>query len=109
MDSAIGSLRGLNSSAQAYADADPKNGYPRFLEEMYAAGLIDDTLRHGMKNRYRYTYLPRISRQSGSVEGYEIYGDSIDVWPKRWHFYMNETGVIRYREKAPANETSPPF
>ncbi|HKW61234.1 MAG TPA: hypothetical protein VJN89_01700 [Candidatus Acidoferrum sp.] len=107
MDSAIGSLRELNNSAHAYAAAHPKNGFPRSIEEMYAAGLINDTLRHGAKNRYRYTYLPRISSQNALVEGYEIRGDPIDDWPKRWHFYSNEAGVIRLKEGAPANETSP--
>ena len=109
MDSAIVSLRELNNAARAYAAAHPRNGFPRSVEEMYAAGLINDTLRYGWKNQYRYTYLPRISNQNESVEGYEIHGDPIDAWPKRWHFYTNETGVIRVKEGAPANETSPPF
>ncbi|HET8924158.1 MAG TPA: hypothetical protein VFN26_14310 [Candidatus Acidoferrum sp.] len=109
LDSAIGSLRELNNSAQAYAVAHPKTGFPRSIDEMYAAGLINDTLRLGLKNRYRYTYLPRIWSQNGLVEGYEIHGDPIDSWPKRWHFYTDETGVIREREDAPANKMSPPF
>lgn len=107
MDSAIGSLRELNRSAHAYAAAHPKNGFPQSIEEMEAAGLVNDTLRHGLKNRYRYTYLPRVSDQTGAVEGYEIRGDPIEDWPKRWHFYTNETGVIHVKEGAPASQTSP--
>ena len=107
MDSAIGSLRELGNSAHVYATSHPKNGFPTSIEEMYAAGLINDKLRHGLKNRYRYAYLPRISHQNGAVEGYQIHGDPIDGWPKRWHFYTDETGVIRLKEGAPANETSP--
>ena len=107
LDSAIGSLRELNNSAQAYAAAHPKIGFPRSIDEMYAARLINDTLRLGLKNRYRYTYLPRISSRNGLVEGYEIHGDPIDSWPKRWHFYTDETGVIRCTSGATANESSP--
>jgi hypothetical protein len=106
-DSAIGSLRELNNSAHAYAAAHPENGFPRSIEEMHSAGLVNDTLGHGLKNRYRYAYLPRISIKDGSVQGYEIRGDPIDGWPKRWHFYTNETGVIRAKEGAAANEASP--
>jgi hypothetical protein len=109
LDSAIGSLRELNNSAQAYAAAHPKIGFRRSIDEMYAAGLINDMLRLGLKNRYRYTYLPRISIQNGLVEGYEIHGDPIDSWPKRWHFYTDETGVIREREDALANKMSQPL
>ena len=86
-----------------------ERGFPRSIDEMYAAGSINDTLRLGLKNRYRYTYLPRISSQNGLVEGYEIHGDPIDNWPKRWHFYTDETGVIREKEDAPANKMSQPF
>jgi hypothetical protein len=107
LDSAIGSLRELNNSAHTYAAAHLKSGFPRPIEEMYAAGLINDTLRYGLKNRYRYTYLPRISTHNASVEGYEIRGDPIDSWPKRWHFYTDDTGLIREVWSAPANQTSP--
>jgi hypothetical protein len=73
---------------------------------MYAAGLIDSTLRYGLKNRYRYTYIPRSSKGDGRVDGYEIHGDPLDGWPKRWHFYLDQSGVLRGDDTA-ANENSP--
>lgn len=109
VDSAIGSLRILSNAAQQYATAHPEEGFPRSLEEMYAAGLIDDTLRYGLKNRYRYVYVPRVSGVNQPVKSYEIRAYSPDFWPKRLYFYMDESGLIRFSDAGPANKNSAPM
>jgi len=106
IDSAIGSLRILNNSARTYATAHPQRGFPNTLEDIHTDRLIDEILASGVKNHHRYTYLPRISVEAGSVSGYQIHADPMDCI-KCWHFYTDETGVIRAREGTPANETSP--
>ena len=103
MDSAIGSMRELTNAAQGWADAHPQQGYPKSIEEMYAAGLIDGTLRLSVKNRYRYTYVPKAPEADGRVTDYEIHGDPIDSTPIRWHFYTDRTGVLRYSEGPATN------
>jgi hypothetical protein len=108
LDSAIGSMRELTSAAQGWADAHQRQGYPKSIEEMYAAGLIDETLRLGLKNRYRYTYVPKAPEADGRVTDYEIHGDPIDSTPTRWHFYADRTGVLRYSE-GPATKLSNPL
>jgi hypothetical protein len=103
MDSAIGSMRELTNAAQGWADAHPQQGYPKSIEEMHAAGLIDETLRLGVKNRYRYTYIPKALGVVGRVTDYEIHGDPIDRTSMRWHFCTDRTGVLRYSEGPSTN------
>ncbi len=106
VDSAIGSLRTLNDCAHTYATAHPHQGFPKTLQDIHTDGLIDGSLASGVKNHYQYTYLPRISAARDSVAGYQIHADPTDCITC-WHFYTDETGIIRAREGARANDTSP--
>ena len=105
VDSAIGSLRSLNDCAQRFAAAHPQQGFAKTLQDMPTDSLTDGKFVGGVRNHYQYTYLPRISAK-GSVDGYQIHADPV-ADNKGWHFYTDETGVIRAKEGAPANEASP--
>jgi hypothetical protein len=105
VDSAIGSLRTLNDCARTYAVRHPQQGFPKTLKDM--DGLIDGTLGSGVKNHYQFIYIPRISAR-GIVDGYQIHADPTDD-SDSLHFYTNETGVVRAKEGAPANEASSPL
>ena len=106
VDSAIGSLRTLNNDLHEYATAHPQQGFPKGLQEMQRNRQIDEILARGVRNHYRFVYLPRVSAETGRIDGYQIHADPTDE-SNRVHFFTDETGVVRYKEGAPASEESP--
>jgi len=106
VDSAMGSVRILNDSAHTYAKTHPDLGFPKTIQDMFTDGLIEAALGRGEKNHYHFTYLPKISATKGRVEGFQIQADPTGG-SKGWHFYIDETSVLRAKENAPANEASP--
>ena len=106
VDSAIGSLRTLNNGLREYATAHPEQGFPKRLQEIHGDESIDEILVRGVRNQYRFVYLPGVSAEKGRIDGYQIHADPTDK-RNRVHFFTDETGVVRYKEDAPASEQSP--
>ncbi len=118
--SAVGSLRTLVTAEINYSSACPKIGFAYALREMGPGGsacpegksLIDFTLASGLKSGYRFT--PHISSFSGQSPetGFGWNADPVNVGSGATgirHFFVDQTGVIRFNTAGPADESSEPL
>ena len=118
--SAVGSLRTIMTASVTYYSTFG-HGFPPTLtvlgpptggEAVGAnyADLIDSTLAAGLKSGYTFTYEASSTRTDGVLDTFRVTADPIE--PNTTgvrHFYVDQTGVIRYQEDGPANENSPPL
>jgi hypothetical protein len=117
--SAVSCLRTLNTSAIIYS-SDYNHGYPASLSafgppsgqgaspDASAAGLIDEKLASGTKSGYVFTYSPGEKDDRGSVNTYSIHADPITPGTTGvFHYFTDQTGLIRQEHDRPANEQSP--
>ncbi|MGB7281137.1 MAG: DUF4190 domain-containing protein [Candidatus Acidiferrum sp.] len=112
--SAVGSLRTLNFATHVYAKAHPQQGFPKKIEDLVwdpsdseNTWGIDRVLASGVKSHYRFTYIPRSTKNDGLIDAYQIFADPIDAEEKdSRHFYTDQSESIRMSRGAPANEKS---
>jgi hypothetical protein len=112
--SAVGSLRGLTTGEISYASICPKIGFASSLTEMGPNGSacpegkdqIDGTLALGIKNGYRFT--PSTANFSGQAPetAFGWNADPISPSAGTRHFFVDQTGVIRYSTTGQADEKS---
>jgi type IV pilus assembly protein PilA len=116
--SAVGSLRTINTAAITYRTQF--NHYPEGLASMgpavagvgpeFGAGLIDETLASGRKNGYVFTYHVIDSKNSGTLDDYEITARPFSPHTDGWKsFYSDSSGVVRVSRSGPADKDSPPI
>ncbi|HXZ20661.1 MAG TPA: energy transducer TonB [Candidatus Acidoferrales bacterium] len=114
--SAVRSLRTINAACVTYS-ATYGIGYPSALGYLRASGppsrtaasLIDDALAAGEKDGYRFTYTPG-TPFAGTVPAYIVRADPVGPGETgRRHFFTDPSGVIRWNDSAPAEETDPPI
>ena len=113
--SAVGSLRTLNVATHGFAAVHGR--FPVDLSELACAHdiqnyewCIDGVLANGIKSAYRFTYTLQRRNENSQTEHYEIHADPTKATPfTRYHFFMDETGAIRYEPNKPATVTSAPL
>ncbi len=115
--SAVGSLRSLTSAEIGYAVACPKIGFARAIVEMGPGGTacregsnrIDGVLARGVKNGYRFT--PHNPSFTGNApeSGFGWNADPLSPGTGTRHFFVDQTGVIRFDASEQASEASPPL
>ena len=107
-ESAIGSMRTINTAEITYASAY-HHGYSADLSVLgpgsggppaaSAAGLIDDVLARGRKSSYTFTYAPGRLDTQGHIAAYTVVVRPISSGPDGRNpqpsFFTDETGVIR--------------
>jgi type II secretory pathway pseudopilin PulG len=130
--SAVGSLRTIVTASVTYSSTYG-HGFPPTLAALGSpasgessgaahADLIDSTLAAGFKSGYAFTYEaygdggkvpappPGFILDRGTVDAFRINADPIEPNTTGVRdFYVDQTGVIRYQNDAPANENSPPI
>jgi len=118
---AVASLRVLYRANAAYAHDQLDRGYAGNMAELvrYSGGsgveipgcAIDSLLARVENNGYKFTYQPRnSSRTDGRWDAYEITADPLRSGRTgRRHFFVDETGVIRWSYNGTANPTSAPL
>lgn len=113
--SAVGSLRTLTTAEITYASTCPKVGFAYSLTELGPAGgtacpdgksLIDFSLAAGLKSGYRFT--PHVSSFTGQAPetGFGWNADPVNESTGTRHFFVDQTGVIRYTRTGQADENS---
>lgn len=118
--SAIGSLRTINTSEVTYSSTYTEGfsttlaalgGAATAIATSSTAGLIDDMLAGGEKNRYTFTYVPGARDTDGKIETYTISARPIlDCQGHLPSYFTNQTGVIRMtKENRPATAKDPPL
>ena len=115
---AVDSLIKLNKALESYASTY-NQGYPFDLQALgppapgaennaKAAGLIDQALASGDKHRYHFTYTPTHFNGQGFADEYTLQADCTTASLRAYHYYVDQTGVIRVEagHSADANSRS---
>jgi hypothetical protein len=113
--SAVGSLRTLVTAEIGYSSACPKIGFTNSLTDIgpngstcpNGANAIDSSLAIGSKSGYTFT--PHASSFSGRSPEAAFGWNADPQTPSTGirHFFVDETGVIRYSRTGPADADSP--
>ena len=111
--SAVGSLRTLTTSQIQYSSQCPTFGFGSTLAvlgpgpgDCTGANLIDNQLVTGNKSGYTFTLTPGAA-VGGIVPTFTVLADPQSVSTGTRHFFVDETGVIRYNQAAAAKATDP--
>lgn len=104
---AVDPVRVLLTALAKFRDAYPAQGYPEALKDLgpgptgrgsnsKTAGLIDAELASGIKNGYRFFYIPGTSTAGGAIISF-----AITARPLKYEgtgtpsFFADQTGIIR--------------
>lgn len=101
--SVVSALRLIHSSEVSYRASNDRYGD---MSALGNAGYIDDMrLRAGQKAKYAYTVTPDAATPSTSYIATATPSDPavVAVWR---HYYIDQSGIIRWRLGAPADATS---
>ena len=102
--SAVGSLRSLAIAAKHYEQTHPVEGFPTSLKALVtepsspeSPWTVDPILASGQKSGYRFLMSTGNRESDGHIRHYQIHADPAeqDKTGVR-HFYVDETGVVRY-------------
>ena len=97
---AASSIRTIVTAHTAYSVTSGRSGYASSLQELANATLIDTVLGSGMKQGYSYT-------STGAGNKFVVTAAPLVVGETgRKYYYADESGVIRFSEDGPANESS---
>ncbi len=112
--SAVHSLRTLASLTAIYSETHPDVGFPADLRSLPVppgnkeSERITGVIATGKDRGFTFVYFPRRDSSAGSYQHYRITADPIkqDETGVR-HFFIDDSGVVRYELHQPANELSP--
>lgn len=117
--SAVGTLRNYNTAMVTYASMCPNAGFPGSVQNLGPGGsgceranLVGAVLAtpDATKSGYRFFYSPGTANNLGQIVSYTITADPItDNTTGIRHFFVDESGVIRWNSGEPANADSPPL
>lgn len=117
--SAVGSLRTIAAADISYSERYG-HGFATSLRDLgpatdgtenaNGANLLDGDLAGGTRHGYAFSYEASSTRTDDVLDTFHVNADPItEGTTGERHFYVDETGVIRYQEDGPANEHSPPI
>ena len=108
--SAVGTVRTISTATVQFAAQCPNLGFPLTVALMgpgpgdcTGAGIIDLVIVGGSKSGYNFVYAAGPANAQNVVSTYTYKADPItpSVTGQR-HFYLDQTGVIRYNQNAAA-------
>ena len=99
--SAVQSLRTLTTAEYLYEKKFKQYGT---LAQLAPEGTIDSHLANGLKSGYTFT----LTLPAGNKH-FSISASPLDDPAQLTHYFVDDTGVIRYNEGAPATVASPPI
>ena len=109
---AVGALRTLTTAEIAYATACPNIGFTAALSDLGSAGTcpggnnqIDSTLQGGNKSGYTFALTASASGASTALVLFTANADPQGPSSGTRHFFVDQTGVIRYNQSAAAKVT----
>lgn len=117
--SAVGSMRTIVTAAVTYSTAYNK-GFPPDLASLgppsggsadsHRADLIAEALAAGSRYGYVFTYRAVSTSSNGALDAFQLNADPISPGASGVrHFFVDQTGVIRWSVNGPADQHSPPF
>jgi branched-subunit amino acid transport protein len=114
--SAVGSLRSYQYAMGAYASKCPKIGFPKSLANLgegrgdcERASLLDSSLGtdQPIKSGYYFHYVVAEPDNVGQVISFVITADPVTPNSGVRHFYLDQTGIIRWNNDGPPDVGSP--
>jgi hypothetical protein len=113
--SAVGSLRTITTGEIGYASVCPKIGFAYSLVELGPDGSacpegknqIDGTLAMGFKRGYKFTPGPANFSGQAPETSFAWNADPLSPSTGTRHFFVDQTGVIRFSTGGQANADSP--
>ena len=107
--SAVGSLRTITTAEIAYSTACPSVGFAASLAELQAGATcpaasneIDNTLSTGTKSGYSFH---NYAATGTPATQFKINADPLTTSSGTRHFFVDESGVIRFNPTAAASNT----
>lgn len=117
--SAVGSLRSYSYALAFYAAKCPMIGFPNSLESLgpgrgdcHQANLLDHSLgvEQPVKSGYQFHYEIARPDRVGQVTSFAVRADPITQGTTGYrHFYVDQTGIVRWSSDGPADAGSPPL
>jgi hypothetical protein len=118
-ESAVGSLRSINTAEVYYAKEYGK-GYSSTLAALgvppegtkpsaTAANLLDNSLTGGVRRNYVFTYKPGGRDADGKINTYAVSARPTKWQKGVWSFFNDETGIIRGTDENRAAKASDPL
>ena len=94
-----------------YALLTDTGSFTTDLTDLVNAGLIDESVGSGIKNKYRFTLGPGPPDSSGEIVAFKIVAQPLNYSTSGCRcFFSDESGVIRYTtEDRPATADDPPL
>lgn len=114
--SAVESLRSYQYAMGEYASRCPQIGFPKSLANLGAgrgdcerATLLDNSLgtEQPIKSGYYFHYVVAEPDEIGQLTSFAITADPVSPSTGVRHFYIDQTGVIRWTTNQPADAGSP--
>jgi Domain of unknown function (DUF4190) len=114
--STVGALRSYSYAMGVYAAKCPTIGFPKSLANLGVgrgdcehAELLDDSLgtERPIKYGYFFHYVPAEPDDVGQVTSFSIRADPLNPGTAERHFYIDQTGIIRWNNGGPADVGSP--
>ncbi|MHB8484866.1 MAG: DUF4190 domain-containing protein [Candidatus Acidiferrales bacterium] len=117
--SAVGSLRTIVTADITYSERSG-HGFATSLRALgppvggiaseNGAGSLDAALAVGRNHGYSFSYEASSSQTGAALDMFRVNADPITPGTTGVrHFYVDQTGVVRYQEDGPAGEHSPPI
>lgn len=116
---AVGTLRTYNTAIVTYAQLCPERGFPASTAQLgpgsgdcNRAGLISQALANprSMKSGYFFIYQPMVHDRQGRITKYAISAHPVSPGVSgHRHFYIDETGIIRFDARNGATSASTPL
>jgi len=117
--SAVGALRTYSTAMITYASQCPNVGFPASVQDLgpgngdcNGANLVNTVFATPAMERsgYRFFYSPGPTDPGSHVVTYTITADPVtENTTGSRHFFVDESGVIRYARDMPATSASPPL
>ena len=115
---ALGLVRLIRTAEVTYSTVYPKVGFSPDLHSLAGkvpcqpghehACLVEEVQASGETYGYRFTYASSDTNNDGVGDAFRLQADPV-FDPTQSHFFLDQTGVIRYDEEHPATAASPPL
>jgi type II secretory pathway pseudopilin PulG len=107
---AVASLRQISTAAKIYSSRH--GAFPQSLSAVgpSGAGLIDADLASGQRQGYAFAYVERGQYRGQATDAFEASADPVvENQTGAIHYFVDETGVVRWRKGNAAGRDSPPL
>jgi prepilin-type N-terminal cleavage/methylation domain-containing protein len=104
----ISYLSKAKKAQEVFRLTDPVEQYSASFDELEVTGFVEDSVGGASRVEHEYQ-LDLVAGVSLGESVWNIVASPVTFTPKARHFYVDQTGVMRYAVGAPAGPGSPPL